>query len=83
MEAQSITENNPVKRYGLSSSRPILTLLRQIVLLVVVGWSINTQAAVDLTGTYDVATLTPLERPVIFGNNRVLSREEAEKNSTG
>ena len=79
MEAQSITENNPVKRYGLSSSRPSLTLLRQIALLVVLGWSINTQAAVDLTGTYDVATLTPLERPVIFGNNRVLSREEAEK----
>lgn len=33
----------------------------------------------DLTGTYNVATLTPLQRPKIFGNNLYLSAEEAEK----
>ena len=33
----------------------------------------------DLTGTYDVATLTPLQRPAEFGNKWYLSNEEAEK----
>jgi hypothetical protein len=33
----------------------------------------------DLTGTYDLATLTPLQRPVAFGNNKFLSLEEAEE----
>lgn len=33
----------------------------------------------DLSGTYDVATLTPLQRPEIFGDSLLLSREEAEK----
>lgn len=33
----------------------------------------------DLNGTYDVATLTPLERPSAFGNKLFLSRDEAEK----
>jgi hypothetical protein len=33
----------------------------------------------DLNGTYDVATLTPLERPRAFGNKLYLSRDEAEK----
>ena len=33
----------------------------------------------DLNGTYDVATLTPLERPKAFANELYLSREEAEK----
>ena len=31
----------------------------------------------DLTGTYDIATLTPLERPEIFGDRLTLSEEEA------
>ncbi len=31
----------------------------------------------DLSGTYDVATLTPLERPTSFGDNLYLTREQA------
>ena len=33
----------------------------------------------DLSGNYDLATLTPLERPEEFGDNLYLSREEADK----
>ncbi|NND69394.1 MAG: hypothetical protein HKN19_17520, partial [Halioglobus sp.] len=33
----------------------------------------------DLSGNYDLATLTPLERPREFGNNLYLSPEEAER----
>ena len=36
-------------------------------------------SAVDLSGTYDVATLTPLERPKAYGKNLYLSVEDAEK----
>ena len=31
----------------------------------------------DLSGTYDTATLTPLERPEVFGDRLTLSEEEA------
>ena len=33
----------------------------------------------DLTGTYDVATLTPLFQPIAYGDNLCLSREEGER----
>ena len=33
----------------------------------------------DLTGTYDAATLTPLQRPEEYGENLLLTRDEAEK----
>lgn len=33
----------------------------------------------DLSGNYDIATLTPLERPKIFGDNLYLSKEAADK----
>ena len=33
----------------------------------------------DLSGTYDIATVTPLERPKEFGETLKLSREQAEK----
>ena len=33
----------------------------------------------DLTGTFNGATLTPMERPVAFGDNLYLTREEADK----
>lgn len=33
----------------------------------------------DLTGTYDLATLTPVQRPKEFGNNEYLSRDEADR----
>ncbi len=32
----------------------------------------------DLTGTYNVATLTPLQRPAEFGNKFFMTREEAD-----
>ena len=32
----------------------------------------------DLQGTYDVATITPLERPAEFGNRATLTAEEAK-----
>ena len=37
------------------------------------------EASVDLSGTYNVATLTPLERPKMFGDKQYLSRAEADK----
>src|SRR5436190_16722364 len=33
----------------------------------------------DLQGVYDVATLTPLERPEMFGNNLSLTNEQAKR----
>ncbi len=33
----------------------------------------------DLTGTYDGATLTPLERPERFGDKQFMSKEEADR----
>jgi len=33
----------------------------------------------DLSGTYDIATLTPLQRPAEFGDNLYLSPEEADR----
>ena len=33
----------------------------------------------DLSGTYDIATLTPLERPEAYGENLFLAPEEAQK----
>ena len=33
----------------------------------------------DLTGTYNVATLTPLQRPKAFGDNLLLTREQADE----
>ena len=34
--------------------------------------------AADLSGTYDVGTLTPLQRPEAFGDNLYLTAEQAE-----
>ena len=39
----------------------------------------TSHAVPDISGTYDVGTLTPLERPEAFGNNLFLSEEAAEK----
>lgn len=39
----------------------------------------QTLARVDLSGTYDVATLTPLQRPPHFGDNLYLTPEQAEQ----
>ncbi len=39
----------------------------------------TTSGKPDFSGTYDVATLTPLERPEEFGDNLYLTAEEAEE----
>ena len=57
-------------------NRPAIGMLTLI--LGSVG-SVQAANVPDLTGTYDLATLTPLQRPVAFGNNKSLSREEAEE----
>ena len=33
----------------------------------------------DLSGTYNIATLTPLQRPKAFGNNLLLTKEQADE----
>src|SRR5689334_13916615 len=33
----------------------------------------------DLQGVYDIATLTPLERPAAFGNNLTMTDEQARR----
>ena len=47
--------------------------------LVCAASSLSVFSAPDLSGTYNVATLTPLERPRAFGKNLYLSIEDAEK----
>ena len=37
----------------------------------------------DLSGTYDIATLTPLQRPAELGDQRVLTAEEAAELASG
>ncbi len=37
----------------------------------------------DLSGTYNIATITPVERPVEFGTTLTLSRELARQNEAG
>jgi hypothetical protein len=38
---------------------------------------------IDISGTYDVGTLTPLERPEMFGNNLFLAEEVASRMAQG
>ncbi len=40
--------------------------------------SFSAHAVPDLTGTYDVGTLTPLERPEAFGENKYLTQQQAD-----
>ena len=47
--------------------------------LICAASSLSVFSAPDLSGTYNVATLTPLERPRAFGKNLFLSIEDAEK----
>ena len=63
----------------LSSNWLSGTGLRKLLSLVFAGFSVSGYASVDLSGTYNVATLTPLERPAVLGNMQFLSREQAEK----
>ena len=52
-----------------------LAVIVALVLQLMIGWAYATP---DLSGTYDVATLTPLERRESFGNNLTLTQEEAK-----
>ena len=65
-------------------------MLRTLVLTVVVSWLSSFALAdiprtsdgkPDLSGTYDIATITPLERPKELGTKLVLPREEAERSA--
>lgn len=47
--------------------------------LLALGFGASAYSAVDLSGTYNVATLTPLERPKMYGDKRFLTQAEAEK----
>ena len=51
------------------------------IILISMGFILGvfTESQADISGTYNVATLTPLERPEAFGNNLYLSKEEAER----
>ena len=40
-------------------------------------------AVPDLSGVYDIATLTPLQRPKMFGDNKFLTKEAADKIKIG
>ena len=63
-----------------SISQTIMQVLLVVLLLATHG--LMAKEAVnrpDLSGVYDVATLTPLQRPKEFGDNLELTREQAEK----
>ena len=52
----------------------------KIMLLISSSFSmVNANEAPNISGTYNVATLTPLERPAAFGDNLYLSKEEASR----
>ena len=54
--------------------------MMRILLILILIYSSNIYSDVpDLSGTYDVATLTPLFRPEAYGENLYLSREEGER----
>ena len=51
---------------------------RLSLILIALGVASLSHARVDLSGTYDVGTLTPLERPAMYGNNLFLTPDEAK-----
>ena len=50
---------------------------RLCLILIVLGAVSPSYAKVDLSGMYDVGTLTPLERPAMYGNSLFLTPDEA------
>lgn len=59
-------------------------MIRQILLATTLAAIIPAALAEpQLSGTYDVGTLTPLQRPQAFGNNLYVSQETAEKMTAG
>ena len=53
--------------------------MRNLLILLTLYFGNSLAEAPDISGTYDVATLTPLFRPAAYGDNLYLSREEGEK----
>ncbi|MCZ6616585.1 MAG: hypothetical protein O7E57_00525 [Gammaproteobacteria bacterium] len=66
-----------------SSTKPIAVLLTGVVMILSTalvaeaGIKRTASGKPDLSGTYDAATLTPLERPEEFGDNLYLTQEKA------
>ena len=65
---------------NLSNVRPNISLFFCIGCIVLASAA---NAQTNFSGTYDVGTLTPLERPQAFGDNLYLSPEQAEQMSAG
>ena len=62
----------------MTYSTKVQTRLYSLLLGLILGTStLATHAAGDISGTYDVGTLTPLERPAAFGDNLFLTEEAA------
>ena len=81
MAQKSVAAIGPKGSY-MGKGRKSVGLAVRLALATMVGMSCSGVVAadpVDLTGTYDVATLTPLERPKMFGNKEFLTREEAAR----
>jgi hypothetical protein len=49
-----------------------------MLILAVPAFAVASEGHPDLSGTYDVSTLTPLQRPQEFGDNLELTREQAD-----
>ena len=63
---------------------PNAILIRgRYVLLWTLLFAVEGLAAPDLSGTYDVGTLTPLQRPEAFGDNLYLTPQQAEVMAAG
>jgi len=60
-----------------------ILLIAALAMVVAPVWAADdSQAAAkrpDLSGTYDIATLTPLQRPAKFGDKLTLTDEEAQE----
>ena len=81
MAQKSVAAIGPKGSY-MGKGKKSVGLAVRLALATMVGMScagVVAEAPVDLSGTYDVATLTPLERPKMFGNKQFLTREEAAR----
>ena len=61
--------------------KPVFPQLLSVSLLIVfiVEFSPYSHAQVDLSGTYNISTLTPVQRPAMYGENLYLSQTQAEQ----
>ena len=61
--------------------KPVFPQLLSVSLLIVfiLEFSPYSHAQVDLSGTYNISTLTPVQRPAMYGENLYLSHTQAEQ----